>query len=279
MIGDEIEAIPDLPEPIRAWRAWGATRLPGLKTDDPWENFLTGPYRHSYLWPKRNGGTFTDRDFLTAKCLCATPHDDSPCDPKDVPFGSAGSGCGIYSSKTFGDLAHDFGDPCWHLQSTFDATAYHPFAFGRVLIWGNVYEHEFGYRSQFARPESLVWVKGSILPFEMAQGLADDYGIPLEVMEAAEARAAMGATSGDYHKRIMLKRPKPATHPLFSSFDFMEIVWTGVALAALTLRAVGSRAQDLLKEIQHGKDRKARKNGTPSGPGPHQDGAGPRAVP
>lgn len=135
--------IPDFVEPVRAWRCWHLIR----HQEDPTWFRLRSPNR-SIIWPP--GG------HLTAVCdgiiwpfggLTSSPRPSPfPCD-----FGPSlhgGAGCGIYGFKTIPRLAQDY--PIWGGGVGAERV------WGEVLLWGRVFEHDLGYRGEFARVESLL---------------------------------------------------------------------------------------------------------------------------
>ena len=76
--------------------------------------------------------------------LCRWPYQKelvAECDrPEKHPSPEVSCDCGIYGSKYY--------DPRYYDSSVF----------GIVKLWGRIIEHEYGYRSQYAYPESfIVW--------------------------------------------------------------------------------------------------------------------------
>jgi hypothetical protein len=122
-----IEPEPTL-EPILGWRFWSFKH-----------GFLISGFP-SITWEPRVPlkAIHQERKFTPDPLfkLC----DDSPCDAHDP---HANPGCGIYASKTPADIARSM------LNFSVDIV-------GTVYLWGRIYEHEHGYRAQYAYPASFV---------------------------------------------------------------------------------------------------------------------------
>jgi hypothetical protein len=123
-----------------------------------------------------------DRNFISAYCR----NDKDPCEsaPSADTKEHAGVGCGIYAYKTIEALAWD-----WPLSGMSRYTPLNTtppwtrLVWGRALLWGRVFEHDRGYRAEFARVESLVqvpWI-GFVKPQEMAR-IAEFYGVGFEIL-------------------------------------------------------------------------------------------------
>lgn len=151
--GAEGVIIPDLPEPITAYRAWGVY---GMGTE-------LAPLIRGFgatAWPV--GAP------LEAECfgLSSGLHYES-CDnvPSATNDGHKGHGCGIYGYKTLDDLRSG----C-RLEP--------PIVWGEVLLWGRVMEHAHGWRAQFGQIAAIYTDPDP----ERARWLASETGLPLRVM-------------------------------------------------------------------------------------------------
>ena len=176
--------VPDLAEPIEAWRCWSVE--PGW---DPSRPLLLHSPALMTMWPPardRESYVFRgeQRHYITARCAVSSNTlkglEEHDC-PSALGVGHSGKGCGIYGYKTVADLAWDF--PCGallkyrsHLGRIAAQVDASTLIWGKVLLWGNVYEHERGYRAQYAQVKELVWVEGSTPKF-MVKQCADFYGI------------------------------------------------------------------------------------------------------
>jgi hypothetical protein len=67
--------------------------------------------------------------------------------PGAIVEGDPSSGLGVHAFKTLGDAVGQYG---------FYGDTRLPVVFGTVSLWGDVIEHEKGYRAEFAAIESLV---------------------------------------------------------------------------------------------------------------------------
>lgn len=111
--------VPDTSEPFTAYRWYGV-------------DILTGHIFGAM-------GTRWRRPEMEAQCLA-----DCSVAPSDGRNGCAGKytqGCGIYSYKSFDSAFAD---------GLRNAT-YTSMLLAECLLWGKVYEHEWGYRAQFVR--------------------------------------------------------------------------------------------------------------------------------
>lgn len=84
--------------------------------------------------------------------------------------------CGVHAFKTPQDAAKL-------------AVSYHSHVWGEVLLWGNVIEHENGYRAEFAKPLSLNLTH---LPWPLARKVERAYG-PVGVRVLLPARAPVAS--------------------------------------------------------------------------------------
>lgn len=160
------------------------------------------------IWPPVNGWPSAvirdpERNYITAACRNVTgPCGSSPSASRD---GHRGVGCGIYAYKTVEDLAWD-----WPLAGL---TRFSPMnllsppwaqvVWGRVLLWGRVFEHDRGYRAEFARIDSLVAVP--TLGFISDEKLADVarfYGVPFEPLTDV-SKADLEAAALDRENEIV----------------------------------------------------------------------------
>lgn len=175
MIGELEFEIPDLVEPIRAWRCWH------VGTEDT--PLLHSPQHQTDVWPPVGGWDSKtqlteQRDFVTARCRATgTGQEAHPCPSPSGQFHS-GKGCGLYAYHDMEDLSWDF--PLDGVMVTTNTKS--DIVWGRVLLWGHVFEHERGYRAEHARIESLVKVEGlgSSRVNDRLEEIALFYGVPLE---------------------------------------------------------------------------------------------------
>ena len=188
MIGKNHTVIPDLAEPITAWRCW-------IIGGDEATPILRSPQSGTPWPPVKEWGSKVirdpDRNFITASCndrlrpvSSATPCRSCPSSSAD---GHHGVGCGIYGYKTVGGLAWDFAPPGMSRYRPITSAAWQTIVWGKVLLWGRVYEHDHGYRGEFARVEELVVVEG--LPprigMPRVEQLAEFYSVPITVLPAS----------------------------------------------------------------------------------------------
>lgn len=179
MIGNAEIEIPDLAEPIVAWRCWvlaGDEETPVLRS--PASGIVWPPVGEWVSDVIRD----RDRNFITAYCRS----EDDPCEsaPTAVTKAHAGVGCGIYAYKTIEAMAWD-----WPLSGMSRYTPLNTtppwtrLVWGRALLWGRVFEHDRGYRAEFARVDSLVQVPwlGFVQPVELAR-VAEFYGVGYEIL-------------------------------------------------------------------------------------------------
>lgn len=168
MIGDPTVEIPDLVAPISAWRAFK------VKGD---EDSPTIRSMNDVDWPKPG-----EESFLTATCIPMSDRFDNP--PHDVPSPiemaatHPGVGCGIYSYKELVYLRTSY--PVQFLPYAMWGPPVAPFVWGRILIWGHVYEYEKGYRSQYAQLVGLLSVPDSRSGPQVVTRVAEFYNLPLE---------------------------------------------------------------------------------------------------
>lgn len=157
-VGDFVSEIPDLPEPVIGWRKW--TRMSNGSLAG-WSNDLWVPgedkearciqieYSYSAVWRK-------DEDGNIMAC---------PSSPSPTKDGHAGHGCGIYAYKDAETL-------CRNVRVGVGVANV---VVGKVLMWGNVFEHEEGWRSQYGAVHSIFDTDK-----ESDHLVAKKYGVPLE---------------------------------------------------------------------------------------------------
>jgi len=173
--------IPDVAEPIVGYRSW-LVEHQGIFNRNGFVKMPCGPARlmssfgHDFWEPgeamvaRCGNSQIAVQDRITKGREC----DESPSRSKQ---GHHGFGCGIYAYK----------DPT-------RAAAYHnPASFknavwGEILMWGNVYEHEHGFRAQYAWPSAFASMKGVAFTM-MAEALVECYevGTILDMREIPEA--------------------------------------------------------------------------------------------
>jgi hypothetical protein len=161
-------SIPDYISPIVGYRVWQWDAA-GLKSlnGEPWlpQRRLAATCRASSF------GTFVGRA-------------DPVRDAHDAP--QSACTCGVYAAKSLDHLR----------RAGYDRYGIH----GEVLLWGNVVEHEHGFRAQFAYPKSLFLPPGT-LPFTLSaiqsrlQALTL-YGSDIFVLGNGETISLWGKNSG-----------------------------------------------------------------------------------
>jgi hypothetical protein len=128
--------IPDYTSPIVAYRVWTWGNS-GLKS-------LCGTQWHP-------GQALEARCKASAVVGTIARRSEAANDTHDAP--EANCTCGIYGAKGL---------------HYFRSTGYDRFGIhGEVYLWGEVVEHQLGYRAQFAYPKSLV-IAPDVLPFSSA---------------------------------------------------------------------------------------------------------------
>lgn len=196
MIGDVDVEIPDLAEPIVAWRAWlvGGTIFSNvIEPEQENVTYYLRSIHNTTAWPPLNTSDHSRRfanDFITATCNKFNPEDPevkcttAPCGPDLIDFHS-GKGCGIYAYKNLDGLLWDFPLRGIHIVNPTSIYFQHDaksslLVYGKVTLWGNVYDHNRGYRAQYARVESLAYVDNyGKVPRSLIDKLADFYGVPV----------------------------------------------------------------------------------------------------
>ena len=96
------------------------------------------PIKSGFLWSTASGRVWAPGEIMSAD------------------EGHIKDGLGVYSFKNMSRCVQEFWDthPC-----SSEGLGY-AVAFGTVLIWGEIVEHELGYRSQYAKMQSIEIVKG-----------------------------------------------------------------------------------------------------------------------
>ena len=185
VIGNMEIEIPDLAEPIVAWRAWRVA--PRRLTDG--DNTIILSSVNGTMWPPNGTGKrpFHKADFVTARCTrqpALRPDDPPignehpcPCSPAEA-VGHAGSGCGIYAFKDLEGLALEF--PLWGMSTSKATVMSEITVWGQVELWGHVYDHAKGYRAQHAKVKTLTHVPGYGLPETKLKEIGEIYGIEVE---------------------------------------------------------------------------------------------------
>lgn len=168
MIGDLNIVIPDVPEPIVAYRVWSV--------DDGWLSSTSFTAVADYDPNAAATLTWPVGEPLVAECRTDVfkygNEDRDACGHTPSPNrdGHCGSGCGIYAYRTADGMF-----------------AAHPaqaevFIFGEVLLSGEVYEHELGYRAHRARVHAIYDTH------DAARGIAALYNVPLVKIDIEHAR-------------------------------------------------------------------------------------------
>ena len=163
--------VPDVAEPLRAFRAWDITAeglLRGARGID-WE-----PVGHMTAACGSSAWQYYGQNFKCTRC------------PSLAQSGHAGHGCGIYGYTTPELLAT-------HTRRVTDADAFVWTSFGggatgsvwgEVEMWGEVMVHEGGYRAQHARIVRLFATDPNV------ETVAETYGVPVEPFPLTVAECA-----------------------------------------------------------------------------------------
>lgn len=154
--GDSVGEIrvEDLAEPIRAWRVWRVTSFGEMR-------WLTSSHLTQDGWCGRRGNCPWPPEGIEARCYCAqmqaanrfpprrTYPDDRPMHAecpgpptRRQMVNSAGYGCGIYGMRERDEL----------LETHWACGAH---VLGVVELGGRVWEHDRGWRAQYARVHTL----------------------------------------------------------------------------------------------------------------------------
>lgn len=153
------DQIPDLPEPILAYRAWGISwpkewqpRLHGFaNTIWPTDKALTAECmlgKDSVGWGRPTAARVVANGIVYIQELSQTPCQEVPSSPNASIFGTydsghVGYGCGIYAYK----------NPLQMIRHCSRGSGY---VWGRVLLWGKVFDHKGGYRAEHAQIHSFI---------------------------------------------------------------------------------------------------------------------------
>lgn len=159
--GTEGVLVPDLPEPIRAYRAWkwNGERLTGW--GEPWPT--DGPL-HAVCAPS-GGSHYAWGALMYAErpVLCVET-------PSPTGDGHKGYGCGIYAYSTVEQMAKcaGFGEGT---------------VWGEVELGGKVYEHDHGWRAEYGQVVALYATPGSA----SVRHAAVAYGVPVKPLPFSQA--------------------------------------------------------------------------------------------
>lgn len=162
MIGEAATAIPDVIEPIRGYRMWRLVLSKG-----------------ALVLASANDTVWSPGEPLTASCVDRWGYDSTAGldlhTAPSAPHAHDGSpGCGIYAFKELRPGLEQFGTTqVW----------------GEVELWGQVYEHDAGYRAQFARPVRLFRSDGLPVDWLAARYGTEvaDWPLPADELAAIEA--------------------------------------------------------------------------------------------
>jgi hypothetical protein len=179
--GKTTDLIPDLVEPIKAYRLWHVTPYVGVQYPRTLRALWgTSDWTPGVQTARCNGYAETELGlYHLSKAIesgllpidsfgdhCA----EAPCAPELSGFHN-GFGCGIYAYKSVWDVALE-----WTTSSNHNNTL----VFGEVLLWGNTYEHEHGYRAQYAEIVRLFYgTQSQMVPAEW-KTLRDQYRVRLD---------------------------------------------------------------------------------------------------
>lgn len=151
--------VPDYIEPTIGYRMWNVSQLDGL-----W--YLSSIAQVGLVWPTdgplraTHVGDGVKWLALNIFHLSEGSGDSPPVAPVK------GCACGIYA----------YAEPERVMESVEGAVFRR--VVGEVEMWGKVWEHDLGYRAEFARPRALWGLAGGMgLP--AVQTLADRYGVPV----------------------------------------------------------------------------------------------------
>lgn len=223
MIGDASLEIPDLAEPIVGWRCWVISEIGG-------GSLLKSP-NNALWWPPvvpHENQVVRSKNYVTARCTRDVSSVQHKC-PSPTEFGHNGMGCGIYAFKTIEDLAWDF--PLKGISRHPLRPASSKMVWGKCLLWGDVWEHERGYRAEFSRIESLAYCNAfGEMSLSEIQGVADFYRVPVEVIpdSALQEIEAAIATRPDAASVVRLT---------LNAMDLFEVLKEHIAAMRLSMSA------------------------------------------
>lgn len=136
--------IPDVVEPIVGYRSWLAER----RSSHPSSLRLTSSFGRD-SWEPGEAKVAQCGNYRIFKEDRATRGISCSESPSRSKLGHHGFGCGIYAYK----------DPC-RAAAYHDPARFGSSVWGEILMWGNVYEHEHGFRAQFAIPSAIACMRG-----------------------------------------------------------------------------------------------------------------------
>lgn len=134
-------------QPMAGW-AWASTNIPTIITpeqaykDIKYDGIRAGEIIAYRCWPLQNGFLWS-----TAAGRAWAPNETMSAQEKHLE-----TGLGVYSFKNMSKVIESFGNPAerWS-HGTF-------LAFGTVELWGEIIEHEIGYRAEHAKVRSIEFV-------------------------------------------------------------------------------------------------------------------------
>lgn len=148
--------VADYVEPAHGFRMWRTGELDGLA-------YLTST-TGGVMWPTDNA-LQAQHVGDSAAWLALNIYHLADKDPVPPVRRCA---CGIYAYTDAAEL----------IRGEATAMALYQRVIGEVELWGKVWEHERGYRAQFARVRSLWWT-GHGMSLPVVQVLADRYNVPV----------------------------------------------------------------------------------------------------
>lgn len=140
-------------EPLVGWRLWGLNAF-DLRIFSGAPNVIWAPKT-----PLR--AVHQVRSWAVAPQPC----EDAPCEnhiPRMMP------GCGIYAFKEERYLRE--------IVDAYSSSTFGNIIIGTVYLWGRIFEHERGYRAQYAYPKSFVYTNAEA----SLTALAALYNVPVE---------------------------------------------------------------------------------------------------
>lgn len=152
--------VPDYVEPTVGYRMWNVSQLDGL-----W--YLSSIANVGVLWPT-NGPLHAVHHGDEAKWLALNifhmSEAGSELNPPTVPV--KGCSCGIYA----------YASP-ERMFTSAEGVLFRR-VIGEVKMWGKVWEHEDGYRAEYARPSAL-WAVRRGMGLPAVHALAARYDVPV----------------------------------------------------------------------------------------------------
>jgi hypothetical protein len=170
-----VSVAPDYLEPVLGWRIWHAAEKAG--STSLWSIY------HRVVWPAG--------EPLRAECakrrLIVRFRSSAR---KRHPAPAVGCECGIYALSTEQTGIHVLStEDFWMMLRELEAQQKLP-VLGRVSLWGEVHEHERGWRASLAYPERLYVFRAPSSDGGIATRLAaglERYGVPIEVLSTTSA--------------------------------------------------------------------------------------------